>query len=95
MLKQLRPTSGPVMVENVILSNLTHRMKFEQRGVIPDAQTLLEKYAPQDGRNMECFPYMDDGGIGHVVLVWKEKPVPVGAAKEVEDEADHEDWSDK
>ena len=96
MVQRFRPVAGPVMTEDTILKNLTHRLEFEKAGGFSrdEAQAIIEKYAPQDGRNVECWNYSDNRGIGHLVLAWKEKPVLVGAAKEEVDESG-EDWTDR
>lgn len=60
------------MVENELLPNGLRRMKFEQRGRIPDAEKLLVRFSPNDGRYVSCSAWMDKAGIGHLYMAWKE-----------------------
>lgn len=69
------------MMQSVILSSGLHRVKFAQHGQIPDVEALKEKCKVNDGRYVYCTAWMDESGIGHAYLAWKETQTPIGAQK--------------
>jgi hypothetical protein len=68
------PHVGQVhLVDSVTSPYGLHRAKFEQRGRIPELEPIWEAIAPKDGRNVDVYGWMDEGGTGHLYLAWKEK----------------------
>jgi hypothetical protein len=61
-----------VKVEDVVLTNGLHRMKFQQSGWVPDVDALLAQHGPKDGQHTACASWMDERGIGHAYIAWKE-----------------------
>lgn len=60
------------LIQDVLLPTGLHRMQWEQRGTVPDAAELREKYAPTD-RPVEIFAWLDEAtNRGYVYMAWKE-----------------------
>ena len=71
---RINPQVGQMhMTESRILPTGTHRVKFTQRGQVPNMEALKEKCKVNDGRYVICAAWMDEHGIGHAYLAWKEK----------------------
>jgi hypothetical protein len=65
--------AGPLaMIEDVILANGLHRLQFRQAGRIPDLEPLLAQHGPKDGQKPVVAAWMDEQGIGHATIAWKE-----------------------
>lgn len=60
------------LVEDIILPNGLHRLKFQQRGRVPDMEEIKRKYGPKDGQHVYAAAWLDEKGVGRAQMVWKE-----------------------
>jgi len=73
-LEDFDPSIGPLhMTESRILPNTLHRLKFTQFGRIPDLEAIKEKHFLTNRPDLISYVWMDEYGVGHAQLVWKEK----------------------
>ncbi|MBE3144449.1 MAG: hypothetical protein IMZ61_11080 [Planctomycetes bacterium] len=72
---KIDPRIGPLhMAKSTILPNWLHRVEFTQDGRVPDLALILEEHAPKDGRYVYRAAWIDQHGLGHAYLAWKEQP---------------------